>query len=174
MNRRIPPPSPPQYPRPSNPPPSRNQNLPRWLNVRQGRRLARERELSCLNQSTKDSLLQIRHPPKRHANLRVVEVPADADRMDNSADTPSARSSPNQNPHHRGAEVFASVREAAPPALHLASGFAAMSRMAPRTASLHLHSTPAISAAAAVNAHSGARVVRHSAARSSPHRPLVG
>jgi hypothetical protein len=66
------------------------------------------------------------------------------------------------------------VREAAPPAPRLASGFAAMSRMAPRTAPLHLHSTPATSAAAAVNAHSGARAVRHSAARSSPHRPLVG
>ena len=70
MNRRIPPPSPPQYPRPSNPPPSRNQNLPRWLNVRQGRRQAKGRELSCLNQSTKGSLLQIRHPPKSATQIR--------------------------------------------------------------------------------------------------------
>jgi len=51
-----------------------------------------------------------------------------------------------------------------------------MSRMAPRTAPLHLRyaesSTPAGSAIAAINAHSGRCVVRHSAARSSPHRPL--
>ena len=51
-----------------------------------------------------------------------------------------------------------------------------MSRMAQRTAPLHLRyaesSTPAGSAIAAINAHSGRCVVRHSAARSSPHRPL--
>lgn len=53
------------------------------------------------------------------------------------------------------------------------SGFAAWSRMAPRTAPLRLHSTPAISAAAAVNAHSGARAVR-SPRSFLAHRPLGG
>jgi hypothetical protein len=104
----------------------------------------------------------------------AVEMPADADRMDISADTPPRKSRKSSRPDRGGCAGFLPcVREAAPPALHLASGFAAMSRMAPRTAPLQLHSTPAIYATAAVNAHSGARAVR-SPRSFLAHRPLVG
>jgi hypothetical protein len=104
----------------------------------------------------------------------AVEVPADADRMAISADTLPRKSRKYSRPDRGGwVGVFPCVREAAPPAPYLASGFAAWSRMAPRTAPLQLHSTPAISAAAAVNAHSGARVVR-SPRSFLAHRPLGG
>jgi hypothetical protein len=73
------------------------------------------------------------HDESLSENPRVVEAPADADRMDISADTLPRKSRKYSRPDRGGwVGVLPCVREAAPPAPHLVSGFAALSRMALR------------------------------------------